>query len=213
MSAGLPRALRRRDIDIRVLLPAYPEVISKASDITVVAHLPGRAGIAPCCIGETRTADGLILYLVLEPSLYQRTGSPYAGPEGHDWPDNDVRFARLSLAAAEIAAGRAGMSWQPDVLHVNDWPCGLAPAYLRWQGGHVPTILTIHNIAYQGLYDRDRMQNSASPNARSTSTASSSTTACRSSRLACSMPTTCPPSVQPMRARSPPMPLAPACKG
>ena len=58
VSAGLPRALRRRGIDIRVLLPAYPEVISRASDITVVAHLPGRAGIAPCCIGETRTADG-----------------------------------------------------------------------------------------------------------------------------------------------------------
>jgi len=155
VSAGLPRALRRRDIDVRVLLPAYPEVIAKANDIAVVAHLPGRAGIAPCCIGETRTDDGLILYLVLEPSLYQRTGSPYAGPEGHDWPDNDVRFARLSLAAAEIAAGRAGMNWQPDVLHVNDWPGGLAPAYLRWQGARVPTILTIHNIAYQGLYGRE----------------------------------------------------------
>jgi starch synthase len=157
VSAGLPRALRRRDIDVRVLLPAYPEVIAKASDIAVVAHLPGRAGIEPCCIGEARTDDGLILYLVLEPSLYQRTGSPYAGPEGHDWPDNDLRFARLSLAAAEIAAGRAGMIWQPDVLHVNDWPGGLAPAYLRWQGVRVPTVLTIHNIAYQGLCDRERM--------------------------------------------------------
>ena len=79
-------------------------MIAKASDITIVAHLPGRAGIEPCCIGQTLTADGLPLFLVLEPSLYQRTGSPYAGPEGHDWPDNDVRFARLSLAAAEIAA-------------------------------------------------------------------------------------------------------------
>ena len=157
VSAGLPRALRRRDIDVRVLLPAYPEVIAKANDIAVVAHLPGHAGIDPCCIGEARTDDGLILYLVLEPSLYQRTGSPYAGPEGHDWPDNDLRFARLSLAAAEIAAGRAGMSWQPDLLHVNDWPGGLAPAYLRWQGARVPTILTIHNIAYQGLCDRGRM--------------------------------------------------------
>jgi starch synthase len=157
VSAGLPRALQRSGIDVRVLLPAYPEVITKARNISVVAHLPSLAGIDPCCIGEARTEDGLVLYLVLEPSLYQRVGSPYAGPEGHDWRDNDIRFARLSLAAAEIAAGRAGMEWQPDLLHVNDWPGGLAPAYLRWQGARVPTILTIHNIAHQGLYERQRL--------------------------------------------------------
>ncbi len=157
VSAGLPRALRRRGIDARVLMPAYPDVIARAGDITIVAHLPGHAGIGPCAIGEARTADGLILYLVLDPSLYQRTGSPYAGPEGLDWPDNDLRFARLSLAAAEIAGGCAGMNWQPDVLHVNDWPGALAPAYLRWRGVRVPTVLTIHNIAYQGLFARDRM--------------------------------------------------------
>ena len=50
------------------------------------------------------------------------------------------------------------MNWVTDLLHVNDWPGGMAPAYLRWQGARVPTILTIHNIAYQGLYHRERMQ-------------------------------------------------------
>ena len=158
VSAGLPRALRRRGIDVRVLMPAYPGVIAKASEIVIIAHLPGHAGVDPCCIGEVRTPDGLILYLVLEPSLYQRTGSPYAGPEGHDWPDNDLRFARLSLAAADIASGRAGISWVPDLLHVNDWPCGLAPGYLRWRGANVPTVLTIHNVAYQGLFPKERAQ-------------------------------------------------------
>ncbi len=158
VSAGLPRALARRGIDARVLLPAYPEVIAKATDITIVAHLPGVAGIEPCAIGETRTADGLVLYLVLAPSLYQRTGSPYCAPEGRDWPDNDTRFARLSLAAAQLAAGRGGLGWVPHLLHVNDWPGSLAPAYLRWDGVHVPSILTIHNIAYQGVFPRERMQ-------------------------------------------------------
>ena len=157
VSAGLPRALRHRGIDARVLMPAYPEVLSKARDVSIVAHLPGRAGIEACRIGEARTADGLILYLVLEPSLYQRTGSPYCGPEGLDWPDNDLRFARLSLAAAQLAAGEGGLGWRPDVLHLNDWPGGLAPGYLHWDGVRVPTILTIHNIAYQGLFSRDRI--------------------------------------------------------
>jgi len=157
VSAGLPRALCRRDIDARVLMPAYSAVLARAGDISIVAHLPGHAGIGPCAVGEVRAPDGLVLYLVLEPSLYQRTGGPYAGPDGLDWPDNDLRFARLALAAAQIAAGDAAMPWCPDVLHVNDWPCGLAPAYLRWRGVNVPTVLTIHNIAYQGLFARERM--------------------------------------------------------
>lgn len=157
VSAGLPRALRRRGVDVRVLMPAYPGVIASVGDITPVADLPAFAGVGPCQIGEVRTEDGLIVYLVLEPSLYGRPGNPYGGPEGLDWPDNDLRFARLSLAAADIASGRAGMRWVPDLLHVNDWPGGLAPGYLRWRGDHVPTVMTIHNIAYQGLFPSHRL--------------------------------------------------------
>jgi starch synthase len=82
VSAGLPRALRHRGMDARVLMPAYPDVLSNAGDITIVAYLPGHAGVGPCAIGEVRMADGLTLYLVIEPSLYQRAGNPYAGPEG-----------------------------------------------------------------------------------------------------------------------------------
>jgi len=157
VSSGLPRALRHNGVDVRVLLPAYPQVIAKAGDITIVAHLPGRAGIEPCCIGETRMPDGMVLYVVLAPSLYQRSGTPYCSPDGHDWPDNDLRFARLSLAAAQIAQGEAGLDWVPDILHLNDWQSGLAAAYLRWAGAHVPTVQTIHNIAYQGVFPRDRL--------------------------------------------------------
>ena len=45
----------------------------------------------------------------------------------------------------------------PDVLHANDWPEGLAPAYLRWEEASVRTILTIHNIAYQGIFEKERL--------------------------------------------------------
>ena len=138
--------------------PAYSEVLAKANHVSIVADLPARAGIEPCRIGEVHMPDGVIVYLVLAPSLYERRGTPYCGPEGLDWADNDLRFARLSLAAAELAKGDIGLSWVPDLLHVNDWPGGLAPAYLRWDRARVPTILTVHNIAYQGVFGKERMK-------------------------------------------------------
>ncbi|GEP53034.1 glycogen synthase GlgA [Reyranella soli] len=166
VAASLPRALKRGGTDIRILLPAYPEVIAKAGTISIIASLPGRAEIEPCFLGEVRTPDGLILYLVLAPSLYQRGGTPYGGPHAGDWPDNDLRFARLALAAAEIAKGQcAGLAWKPNLLHVNDWPGGLAPAYLRWDGASLPTVFTIHNIAYQGVFNRDRLHGLGIPEA------------------------------------------------
>ncbi len=151
VAASLPRALCRRGLDVRVLIPAYPAVLASSFAVRIVGDLPGRAGIPPCQIGQLLTTDGLIVYVVIAPNLYQRDGSPYCQPDGTDWPDSDLRFGRLSLAAAQIARG-AGIGWRPDVVHVNDWPAALAPAYLRWDGALVPSVLTLHNIAHQGVF-------------------------------------------------------------
>jgi starch synthase len=158
VSAGLPLALRHRGIDARVLMPAYREVIARLPDINWIGQLPGRAAIPGCRIGEAVLSDGTILYLVGEPALYDRRGTPYCTPEGKDWPDNHIRFARLALAASELARGRGGLAWRPDLVHVNDWPGGLTPAYMRWDGVDIPSVMTIHNIAYQGLYGADQRQ-------------------------------------------------------
>lgn len=163
VSAFLPRALKQQGIDVRVLLPGYLKVVESAGPITIVASLPRRGDIEPCLIGETRTADGLCLYIVLSPTLYQREGSPYGSPDGADWPDNDIRFARLSLAAAEIAQGRKELGWTPDLVHAHDWPAGLTPAFLRWDKIAVPAVTTIHNIAHQGLFSTDRRHALAIP--------------------------------------------------
>jgi len=165
VSAGLPLALRHRGIDVRILMPAYQEVIAKLSNVNWFGDLPGRGGVPPARLGEVRLPDGIILYLVASPSLFDRRGTPYCTPEGVDWQDNHLRFARLSLAAADIAAGRGGSGWVPDIVHANDWPGGLAPAYMRWDGTNVPTVLTIHNIAYQGIFDANQRQLLAIPDA------------------------------------------------
>jgi starch synthase len=146
-------ALRQRGIDVRILMPAYQDVTAKLPAIDWSGDLPGRAAIPAGRLGRALLPDGTILYLIDAPSLFDRRGTPYCSPEGADWQDNHLRFARLSLAAADIASGRAGLDWTPDIVHANDWPGGLTPAYIRWDGTQVPTVLTIHNIAYQGNFD------------------------------------------------------------
>ncbi|MFW3614176.1 glycogen synthase GlgA [Billgrantia antri] len=159
VSSALPRALAAHH-DIRILIPAYREVVASSREIRRVGQLPAHADLPACDIGEMICDDGLTIYVLLCPELYEREGGPYGtGPSGYGssgWEDNDVRFARLSLAAAEIGAGHAGLDWQPQLLHLNDWACGLAPAYLHWMGRNVPSVFTIHNLAYQGLYDASR---------------------------------------------------------
>ena len=106
-----------------------------------------------CDLGRAELGDGLAVYVLLSPELYERDGSPYGDVHG-DFGDNDLRFARLSLAAVELAAG-ADPEWRADLLHLNDWQAALAPAYLAWAGRRTPTILTVHNLAYQGLFARE----------------------------------------------------------
>jgi starch synthase len=156
VSSALPRALRVYH-DVRVLIPGYREVLARHDQISVVTRLPAASGLPACDLGQIEMPDGQVVYVVLCPELYDREGSPYGDSSGMDWLDNDVRFARLGLAAAEIAAGLADIDWKPDLLHLNDWPSALAPAFLAWRGLSTPTILTIHNLAYQGLFGAERL--------------------------------------------------------
>jgi starch synthase len=156
VSAALPRSLRQ-EYDVRVLLPGYRQVLNCGQDIQVVARLEAAHGLPACELGQIDCADGLTIYVILCPDLFDREGSPYGDASGRDWIDNDMRFARLGLAAAQIAQGLPDLGWSPDLLHLNDWPSALASAYLAWSGSTVPSVLTIHNLAYQGLFDRNRM--------------------------------------------------------
>jgi starch synthase len=162
VSAGLPRALRRIS-DARVLLPGYRAVLAANPDMKIVAKLPGLAEIPACEIGEIVTPDGLTMYIVVAGDLFDRPGNAYLDDNANPWDDNDVRFARLAMAAVELARGVPALKWTPEVLHLNDWPGALAAGYLDWQKVAIPSILTIHNLAYQGLYSRDRLSRLAIP--------------------------------------------------
>ena len=150
VAGALPAALAGQGVAMKTLLPGYPPVLKALKGGVEVATWPDLFG-GPARLLEGRAA-GMDLLVLEAAHLYDRPGSIYLGPDGQDWPDNDARFAALSLVAARIGAGRAG-AWRPAVLHLHDWQAGLAPLYLRERLGERPcgTLLTIHNIAFQGL--------------------------------------------------------------
>jgi len=145
------------------VIPGYPQVLAHSNGIQIIGHCGPVAELPPCSVGRLDTSDGLTVYVVLCPALYEREGSPYGDVRGQDWNDNDTRFARFAAAAADLAAGLVDPDWAADLVNVNDWPSALVPAYLTWNGRQIPTILTIHNLAYQGLFSRETLGRIGAP--------------------------------------------------
>ena len=147
--SALPKALTGLGLSVRVLLPAYPPLAALVKRGEEVLRIRDRF------CGRLRLiavrAEGLDLLLIDAPKLYGRDGNIYVGGDGKDWPDNHLRFSALPKLAARIARDGLG-DWRPDILHAHDWQAGLAPAYLRL-GPETPvrSVMTIHNIAYQGI--------------------------------------------------------------
>jgi starch synthase len=102
---------------------------------------------------ESKLPSGVPLYLLDCPDLYIRDGGPYQTDEGEDWPDNALRFGVLSRAAALLGGAASPLSWRPDVVHCNDWPSALAPLYLEREADAAASLLTVHNLAFQGLFE------------------------------------------------------------
>lgn len=151
---ALPRALAALGHDVKVLLPAYPGVLDRLRSRSAHAHFTDLFG-GPAKIEAGRSESGLAVLAIDAPHLYaKRTPDPYGPSAGVDWEDDHLRFAALGWVASAIGRGSAG-AWVPDVLHAHDWQAGLAAAYLALADEPRPrTVLTIHNLAFQGLFDR-----------------------------------------------------------
>ncbi len=156
VAAALPQALRAQDIDMRLMMPGYPALLEHLAGIETVKRCDSNFGADSARILRGRLPDGMVVYALDIPHFYHRAG-PYVDENGKDWPDNHLRFGALCRASAEIAAVNDG--WRPDVVHGNDWHCGLIPAYLQaLQDAPPASMITIHNISYQGLFPEKVLQ-------------------------------------------------------
>lgn len=146
---ALPSALAVHGVETTTLLPGFPAVLEAASGRAIHSwrDLLG-GGVARLLRGEIA---GHPLMVLDAPAFFAREGGLYGDQTGADWPDNWRRFAALARAAAEIARGGV-KALRFDLLHAHDWQAALAPAYLRYAGSPVKTVMTIHNIAFQGRF-------------------------------------------------------------
>ncbi|MEQ1525361.1 MAG: glycogen synthase GlgA [Gallionella sp.] len=152
VSAALPVALRAIGIDVQVLLPGYTQVFNQLGEYEVLATFGALTGFPIARLLSTKMANGLPLLVLDCPDLFRREGGPYQNTSGQDWADNALRFGLLSKVAAVLGSGESPLEWHPDLIHCNDWQTGLAPAYLHFLQGAVPSVVTIHNLAFQGNF-------------------------------------------------------------
>jgi starch synthase len=134
--AGLVEALRSRGIEVDIVLPDYGDLVFDSYEQTELS-VPEWVGSATVRQGSI---GGVEVSLVGVPEMARP--HPYLDAEGRGWPDNEQRFLAFSTA---VAAWTAITS--PDVIHLNDWHTG---ATLGFLDDPPPSVLTIHNLAYQG---------------------------------------------------------------
>jgi starch synthase len=152
---ALPAALAKLEHPVATVIPRYSA--ARTGPVTrilrgVPIFLADR--VYPVSIWEAMAQAGPRVFFVDQPELFDRSG--LYGDSAGDFPDNHLRFALLSKAAIEISR----RVFPADIIHCHDWQAGLVPAYLRDPRMADPalfgirTVLTIHNLGYQGLFDR-----------------------------------------------------------
>lgn len=157
---ALPQAIARLGHEVAVILPRYrstklesPKTVLRSLSIPV-----GRRLAFPSVL-EGPTVGGVRTFFVEHPPFFDREAL-YGTPQAGDYPDNAERFSLFSRAVLETAK----LVFQPDVLHCHDWQSGLVPVLLSTVYSEDPalrevgTLLTIHNLGYQGLFTPDTLE-------------------------------------------------------
>jgi starch synthase len=168
VSAALPKALSGLGHDVKVLMPAYRNLRGLLDEGRVLAEIPAQdawpaSRLVQAASALNKTA-GFTLWLLDCPALYDLAGGPYQDESSQDHADNAFRFGWLCQIAARLGSDLSPVpGWQADIVHCNDWPTGLAPVYLSRMPGRAASIMTIHNLAFQGLFPMEQASRLALP--------------------------------------------------
>ena len=158
VAGTLPAVLQDLGVEVKALMPYYAQTRQKQIPVTVVAE-----DLAVWLGDRTLTCDfltaegGAPFYFVVRDEYFDRS-QLYGTPKG-DYFDNLERFNCLCSAVLPFCQA---LDFQPDIIHCHDWQASLVPVYLknRWSGeatfAKTRSLLTIHNLAYQGLFPKEK---------------------------------------------------------
>ena len=161
---ALPKALRAMGHDVAVLLPRYHANKIHSMLISSVTVALGDRLRFPA-IAEAEAVDGVRYFFVDDPPFFDRP--ELYGDSAGDYPDNAERFAEFSRVTIEFMK----RVWLPDVVHCHDWQTALVPVLLRTQHAEdravrsLPVVFTIHNLAYQGVFEAAALRRIGLPDA------------------------------------------------
>lgn len=157
VAGSLPIYLKKSGHDVRIVLPKYSSIDSEKYDINFF-HGPMGVNMGTndewCSIHRSFIEHDIPVYFIEHDIFFNREGL-YHDNATNDYLDNPKRYAFLSKAALQLCID---IEFKPDIVHCNDWQTALCPAYLKTCFNEHPifentgSILTIHNIAYQGKY-------------------------------------------------------------
>ena len=156
VAGALPKALKGRGIDVRLVMPLYSGIrwdeLERLEGVLDVPMYYG-TGRAAVRMGTLPGSDVPIYFL--EHHGYFDRPEVYGPAEGGGYADNLERFTFFSRASLELARA---LGFEPDVVHANDWQTALVPIYLNtlYRGTYLhraATLFTIHNLAFQGIFD------------------------------------------------------------
>ncbi len=174
VSSALPQMLAELGHEVRIVLPKYGAVDRKFKIHEVV-----RLKDIPIKIGDKEVLFSLKscflpgqkirvqIYFLDNQEYFGGRNALYADPmTGEDYPDNDERFILLSRAVFELIQK---LGWIPDIIHCNDWQCGLVPVYLKTlykneeMFSKFRTLFTVHNMGYQGVFPKSSFSKTELP--------------------------------------------------
>ncbi len=166
VSSALPQKLQELGHQVRIVVPKYGAIDERKNKIHEVVRLKD----IPTKIGNKDVVYSLRSSFLIGPKTrvqiyfldnieyFGSRRSLYADPlSGEEFPDNDERFILLAKSVFELIQR---LGWTPDIIHCNDWQCGLIPAYLKTKYKNNPifnsikTVFTIHNLAFQGIFPK-----------------------------------------------------------